>query len=48
MISEAAICLSDTTRVATPGGFWTPAAAMGARLIDRLEARAGLTFAVEN
>jgi short subunit dehydrogenase-like uncharacterized protein len=48
MISEAAICLSDTPRDATPGGFWTPAAAMGARLIDRLEARAGLTFALEN
>ena len=28
-------------------GIWTPAAAMGQRLIDRLQAHAGLRFAVE-
>jgi len=31
----------------TPGGAWTPGAAMGRRLIDRLVANAGLTFQVE-
>ena len=46
MIAESAMCLlQDTT--ATPGGIWTPASAMGQRLIDRLQAHAGLTFAVE-
>ncbi|MGE0742092.1 MAG: trans-acting enoyl reductase family protein [Hyphomonadaceae bacterium] len=47
MITEAALCLNDTPRAATPGGVWTPAAAMGAKLIERLQARAGLQFAVE-
>ncbi len=46
MIAESAMCLlQDAT--ATPGGIWTPASAMGQRLIDRLQAHAGLTFAVE-
>src|SRR5215470_875611 len=46
MISECAICLlRDTPDVA--GGFWTPGAAMGDRLIKRLTDHAGLTFAVE-
>ncbi len=48
MISEAAICLSDTRHDTTPGGIWTPAAAMGDALIDRMQARAGLTFTLEN
>jgi short subunit dehydrogenase-like uncharacterized protein len=30
-----------------PGGVWTPGAVMGSKLIERLEANAGLTFAVE-
>jgi short subunit dehydrogenase-like uncharacterized protein len=47
MISEAALCLNDTSRQTTPGGVWTPAAAMGDALIARLEASAGLRFAVE-
>jgi len=29
------------------GGIWTPAAAMGQALIDRLEANAGISFKVE-
>jgi short subunit dehydrogenase-like uncharacterized protein len=29
------------------GGIWTPAAAMGSLLIDRLKRNAGLTFEVE-
>jgi len=46
MITEAAACLLlDATD--TPGGIWTPAAALGQRLIDRLVKRAGLTFAME-
>jgi len=45
MISEAALCLArDVSREQTPGGVWTPAAAMGDALITRLTARAGLTF----
>ena len=46
MISEAAICLLKDA-VATPGGIWTPASAMGQKLIDQLQAHAGLNFQVE-
>ena len=47
MISECAICLlRDTPDV--PAGIWTPGAAMGHKLIKRLEDHAGLTFEVEN
>ncbi len=46
MLAEAAICLvKDCTSV--PGGVWTPGAAMGSHLIDRLQKNAGLTFTVE-
>ena len=46
MISECAICLlRDTPDV--PAGIWTPGAAMGDRLIQRLVDHAGLTFDVE-
>ncbi len=48
MLSEAALCLNDTPRSTTPGGIWTPAAAMGDALIERLQQRAGLQFALEN
>jgi short subunit dehydrogenase-like uncharacterized protein len=49
MIAESALCLSrDVGREETPGGVWTPGAAMGAKLIRRLEANAGLKFALEN
>jgi saccharopine dehydrogenase (NAD+, L-glutamate forming) len=45
MISESAICLGDEiSRDDVPGGFWTPASAMGTKLIDRLVKNAGLTF----
>jgi short subunit dehydrogenase-like uncharacterized protein len=47
MISEAALCLNDT-REQTPGGIWTPFAAMGDALIDRLQMKAGLVFRLEN
>jgi len=45
MIAEAALCLAlDVSREETPGGVWTAAAAMGEKLIARLEEHAGLTF----
>jgi short subunit dehydrogenase-like uncharacterized protein len=46
MIAEAALCLRLEAS-ATPGGIWTPAAALGQPLIDRLQARAGLRFGIE-
>lgn len=48
MISEAALCLNDTPRERTAGGVWTPFAAMGDALIDRLQTKAGLVFRLEN
>lgn len=49
MISESAMCLAnDVSRDETPGGVWTPGAALGTKLIQRLEANAGLRFALEN
>ncbi len=47
MLAESATTLLATNRgekLGTPGGFWTPATAMGDRLIEALEAHAGLTF----
>ena len=49
MLAESATTLLATNRGAktgTPGGFWTPATAMGDRLVDALQAHAGLTFEV--
>jgi short subunit dehydrogenase-like uncharacterized protein len=46
MIAESAVCLISEAADA-PGGIWTPGAAMGRKLIDRLEAHAGLRFDVE-
>ena len=43
MIAESALCLVKD-RTDTPGGLWTTAPAMGAPLIDRLTAKAGLSF----
>ena len=49
MLGESGVCLArDVPRSATPGGCWTPAAAMDGALIRRLEQRAGLTFTLEN
>ena len=46
MIAESAVCLlQDAT--ATPGGIWTPGAAMGVPLMARLQSNAGMSFAVE-
>ena len=49
IISESALCLiHDIDLARTGGGVWTPGAAMGMKLIPRLQARAGLTFAIED
>jgi short subunit dehydrogenase-like uncharacterized protein len=47
MIAESAACLLDNPG-ATAGGIWTPAAALGAPLIERLQQNAGLSFQLEN
>lgn len=45
MLVESALCLArDEDRIPVPGGFWTPAAAMGFPLHRRLVAHAGLSF----
>ena len=45
MLGEAAACLAkDIAKKDKAGGFWTPATAMGDKLIDRLIAHAGCTF----
>src|ERR1700693_4166567 len=47
MLGQAAACLAlDVDKVATPGGFWTPARIFGDRLVQRLTAHSGLTFEV--
>jgi short subunit dehydrogenase-like uncharacterized protein len=47
ILGEAAVCLArDVSCDKTPGGCWTPAAAMGAELVARLPAKAGLTFGI--
>jgi len=46
MLAEAALCLVKECPD-TPGGVWTPGAAMGMRLVDRLQKNAGLTFQEE-
>jgi short subunit dehydrogenase-like uncharacterized protein len=49
LITETALCLAnETDRSATPGGVWTPGAAMGLSLARRLQEKAGLTFSVND
>jgi short subunit dehydrogenase-like uncharacterized protein len=49
MLLQAAACLAaDLPKDALPGGFWTPATAFGDRLVERLEARVGLAFKLED
>ena len=43
MISECAVALAHG-EASVPGGFWTPAAALGRPLVRRLTEHAGLTF----
>jgi short subunit dehydrogenase-like uncharacterized protein len=48
MLAEAALALvQDVPRTQTPGGCWSPAAALGDALIARLPKKAGVTFNVE-
>ena len=45
MLTEAALCLAeDVNKIAVGGGFWTPAAAMGPLLRDRITTHAGMSF----
>lgn len=47
MLSQAALCLAqDISKDDVGGGFWTPASAMGEKLIARLEDHSGLSFEV--
>jgi short subunit dehydrogenase-like uncharacterized protein len=46
MIAESAMCLAQDC-AGLPGGIYTPAPAMGVKLIERLTRYAGLTFAEE-
>lgn len=47
MLGQAGACLAlDLARTRKHGGFWTPAALLGDRLIARLTARSGLDFEV--
>lgn len=49
LIAESALCLvQEVDRSATPGGVWTPGAAMGLAAARRLQARAGLSFEIES
>jgi len=48
LVAESALCLAEEIdRAMTPGGVWTPGAAMGLSLVRRLHERAGLRFAIE-
>jgi short subunit dehydrogenase-like uncharacterized protein len=46
MLAEAALCLSRD--IEGQGGVWTPGALMGDKLVARLQASAGVTFALEH
>ena len=48
ILAEAGLALAEVPRATTPGGCWSPAAAMASVLVKRLPERAGLTFAIEN
>lgn len=45
MLAQSALCLlQDISKQQVEGGFWTPAAAMGESLIERLQDHAGIEF----
>jgi len=49
MLAESALCLlQDDAAVATTGGFWTPASALGEPLVRRLQEYAGLCFQLDD
>jgi short subunit dehydrogenase-like uncharacterized protein len=45
ILSETAICLA-CDKIETKGGIWTPASALGAKLLTRLKTNAGMTFKI--
>ena len=48
MLIESALCLAeDAEKIPVGGGSWTPAAAMGDLLVDRLTTHAGMSFEFE-
>lgn len=47
MIAESAVCLVKNPDAAS-GGIWTPGAALGSLLVDRLQSNAGLSFSIED
>lgn len=47
MLGEAAVCLASDPAI-TGGGFWTPASALGAAYLERLQQKAGLSFTLLN
>ncbi|NVO06125.1 MAG: saccharopine dehydrogenase NADP-binding domain-containing protein [Rhodoferax sp.] len=48
MLAESALCLvQDMRPEALAGGIWTPGAAFGMALVQRLQDRAGLSFSTE-
>jgi len=49
MLAQSALCLlNEADRSVTLGGVWTPGAAMGMLLVQRLREHAGLTFEIES
>lgn len=48
ILAEAGLALIGVGPEITPGGCWTPAAAMADALLARLPVKAGLTFALES
>ena len=48
MLAQSALCLlHEADRSVTAGGVWTPGAAMGMLLVQRLREHAGLTFEID-
>ena len=48
MLVESALCLGrDADKIPVGGGSWTPAAAMGDLLLDRLTTHAGMSFELD-
>jgi len=48
MIGEAAVCLARDIGDDAKGGFWTPATVLNGKLLERLQAHAGVTFEIED
>ena len=47
ILGQAASCLAfDVGKTEKPGGFWTPAAIFGSRLVERLRSKADLQFEI--